>query len=149
MHFNPILVWFLCGLALILFELVAPGIILVFFGLGAWVTTVTTWAGLTTGLTSQLLVFAASSLVLLVLLRRWFRQRFFGYVGGDQDPSRNLDDLAGREVVVTAAIAPGAPGRVEFQGTGWSARADVELAVGAPAVIERADGITLVVHPRP
>ena len=34
MDFSPQLIWFLIGLALVLFELMAPGIILVFFGMG-------------------------------------------------------------------------------------------------------------------
>jgi len=148
MHFDPVLVWFLVGLALILSEFMLPGFILVFFGVGAWVVAVTTWLGMTSGWTSQLLTFAISSVVLLITLRRWFRARFFGYIGDDQNPEVNLDDLAGQEVVVTADIQPGEIGNVEYKGATWQARSDTALSAGARAAIIRAEGITLIVRPR-
>lgn len=148
MSFDPVLIWFLVGLALILSEFMLPGVILVFFGFGAWLTVVTTWLGFTPGWTAQLLMFAISSVLLLVPLRRWFRARFFGYVGGDQNPEDNLDDLAGHEVLVTSDIAPGKDGQVEYKGAAWSARSESTLTAGDAASIIRADGITLVVGPR-
>ncbi len=153
MHFDPILIWFLIGLALLLSEFALPGVILVFFGIGAWITSITCWTGLTPGLASQLLTFTISSVVLLVLLRRWFRVKFFGYVEGDQSPEDNIDDLAGNEVVVSDKILPGKTGQVQYKGATWSARCDATLgdsmlAEGTPAVIVRAEGITLVVRPR-
>ena len=147
MTFNPVLIWFLAGLALILFEFMVPGIILVFFGIGAWITALTTWAGLTGGWTSQLLTFSISSVVLLVLLRRWFRARFFGHLTGGQDPNENLDEFKGQVVTVTAAIDPASGGKVEYKGADWSARSTAALGIGSRAVIESIDGITLVVKP--
>ncbi len=148
MHFDPVLIWFVAGLALVLAEFTLPGVILVLFGLGCWLTAATTWLGLTAGWTGQLLTFTVSSILLLVFLRRRFRTRFFGYVGDNQDPTDNLDDLTGQQVTVTEDILPGATGRVEFKGAGWSARCETALPVGAVGIIERAEGITLVVRPR-
>ena len=73
MEFSPILLWFVLGLILVLSEFVLPGVILVFFGIGAWITTLTVWWGWTGGWTSQLLTFAISSVVLLVVLRGWLK----------------------------------------------------------------------------
>ncbi len=148
MHFDPVLIWFVAGLALILSEFVLPGVILVFFGMGAWVAAGTTWLGVTPTWTAQLLTFAISSVVMLVGLRRWFRTRFFGYVEGDQSPEDNLDDLAGQEVTVSADILPGETGQVEYKGAAWSARSETAMTAGTPAVIVRTEGITLVVRPR-
>ncbi len=64
--FNPALLWFLLGLALIFLEFVVPGVILVFFGIGAWAAAVTTYFGLTASFESQLLIFAVASILLLV-----------------------------------------------------------------------------------
>jgi membrane protein implicated in regulation of membrane protease activity len=147
MTFNPVLIWFLAGLALVLFEFTVPGVILVFFGLGAWITALTTWAGLTGGWTSQMLTFAVSSVLLLVFLRRWFRAKFFGHLTGGQDPLNNLDEFKGQAVTVTEAIDPVAGGKVEYKGADWSARCDTPLATGTRALIEKVDGITLVVRP--
>jgi len=141
MSFNPILVWFLIGLALLLSEFMLPGIILVFFGVGAWIVALTTWIGLTGGT-------AVSSILLLVLLRRWFRARFLGHKTGEQDPLHNLDDLTGEAVTVSTAIEPGsAGGKVEYKGASWSARCETPLAAGSRAIVTAADGITLVVRP--
>jgi membrane protein implicated in regulation of membrane protease activity len=148
MNFDPILIWFLIGLALVMSEFMLPGVILVFFGAGCWVTALTTWLGLTGSWTSQLLVFALSSVVMLLLLRRWFRARLSGYLGADHDPEANLDDLAGQAVTVTTAIAPGSDaGRVLYKGAEWSARSTTDIPAGSRAVITAADGITLVVRP--
>jgi len=147
MTFNPVLIWFLAGLALIIFEFTVPGVILVFFGIGAWITALTTWMGLTSGWTSQLLVFAVSSVVMLVFLRRWFRTRFFGHSSGDQDPLDNLDEFKDQVVTVTEDIDPDTGGKVEFKGADWSARCDTALSAGTRAVIQSVDGITLLVRP--
>ena len=147
MDFNPVLIWFLAGLALIIFEFAVPGVILVFFGIGAWVTALTTWMGLTSGWTSQLLVFAVSSVLMLVFLRRWFRARFFGHSSDVQDPLENLDEFRDQVVIVTEDVDPDSGGRVEFKGADWSARCDTALPVGARAVIHSVDGITLLVRP--
>jgi membrane protein implicated in regulation of membrane protease activity len=147
MDFNPVLIWFLAGLALIIFEFTVPGVILVFFGIGAWITALTTWAGLTTGWTSQLLVFTVSSVLMLVFLRRWFRARFFGHSSEVQDPLDNLDEFRDQVVIVTEEVDPDSGGRVEFKGADWSARCDTALTVGARAVIQSVDGITLLVCP--
>lgn len=148
MHFDPVLIWFLAGLALILSEFALPGVILVFFGLGAWLTAATTWLGVTGGLTAQLLTFAFSSVLFLVVLRRRFRTRFFGYVGDAQSPENNLDDMTGQEVIVTSDIPAGGIGEVEFKGAPWSGRSEAHLTAGTPAVIVGVEGITLVVRAR-
>jgi len=148
MTFNPLLIWFLIGLALILSEFMLPGIILIFFGLGAWIVALTSWMGLTGGWTSQLLVFAVSSVLLLVLLRRWFRTRFFGFLGDEQNLASNIDEFAGQVVTVTEDIDPVThTGKVEFKGAGWSASCETPVAKGQKVVVESVEGITLKVRP--
>ena len=148
MTFNPQLIWFLIGLGMILSEFFAPGIILVFFGLGAWTTAITTWMGLTTGWTSQLLVFAVSSVLYLVLLRRWFQARFAGFEDDQQDPKNQLDDFVGQIVKVLEDIDPlDGSGRVEFKGAQWGARSTVAIAAGERARVIGVDSITLLVEP--
>jgi membrane protein implicated in regulation of membrane protease activity len=148
MDFNPVLIWFVIGLALVLSEFVLPGVILVFFGIGAWVACLTTWFGWTGGWTSQLLTFAIASVVLLVALRRWLKTRFFGHVHDRNDPTTDFDSEAGQLVSVTVAIEPGRDeGRVEFKGAAWKAVAEVRLEAGSRARIVGVDGIVLRVEP--
>jgi membrane protein implicated in regulation of membrane protease activity len=147
MTFTPELIWFLVGLALILLEFAVPGVVLAFFGAGAWLAALTTWTGLTDGVAAQLWVFAISSLLLLMLLRRRIRARLSGYTSDTQDPNVNLDEFRGQKVTVLAAIAPGRTGgRVEYKGAGWAAVAETALDVGEQAVIVGKDGITLEVR---
>lgn len=142
------LIWFLVGLVLILLEFAAPGVIVVFFGAGAWLTALTTWMGLTPNLTLQLLVWAISSVLLLVFLRRRLADRFHGFESGSQDPHTNLDEFHGREVLVIQDIAPGhRHGRVEFKGAEWTAMAEVPVAAGRLVEITRVEGVTLHVRP--
>ena len=144
---NPVIIWFLIGLGLALAELAVPGVILIFFGLGAWLAALTTWLNLTTSLDSQLLVFAITSVVLLVLMRRWIKGRMYGHVKEEQDLNVDLEEFVGHRVTVTQPIEPGrSDGRVEFKGAGWHAIADETIPAGEQAVIEKVDGITLKVH---
>ncbi len=148
MTFNPQLIWFLIGLGLILSEFLAPGIILVFFGLGAWTAAATSLIGLTPGWTSQLLVFAISSVLYLVLLRKWFQNKFIGFEGDPQNPKTNLDDFSGQIVSVTVSIDPANDdGRVEFKGAEWTARSPEPIAAGLRARVVGVDSITLLVEP--
>ena len=70
-------------------------------------------------------------------------------MSGDQDPLDNLDEFTGQVVIVTADIDPAGGGKVEYKGADWSARSDTAAGRRQRAVIEAADGITLVVSPEP
>jgi len=150
MFFNPTLIWFLIGLGLVLVEFLLPGIILVFFGVGAWIVSLTTFLGVTGSLQSQLLLFALASVVLLFSLRKWVRSRFLGFVSSEQEPVANLDEFAGSTVLVVQNIVPdSSEGRVEFKGAQWSAVADEVIEKGQLAVIRSVNGITLIVEASP
>jgi membrane-bound ClpP family serine protease len=141
---NPTLIWFLLGLVLAFLEFVVPGVILIFFGIGAWFVAVTTYFGLTASLESQLLVFAISSIVLLVVMRRWIKGKFYGHVSDVQDLTRNLDEFTGKSVVVLKDVIPDkVEGVVEFKGTTWSAVSEEHIKKGDVGIIEGIDGITL------
>jgi len=144
--FTPELIWFICGVVLALLEFAVPGVILIFFGLGAWITALTTYLGVTKSAASQLLVFAGSSVVLLLVLRRYIRSRFSGFVSERQAPNRNLDEFTGKTVVVLEDIAPMKPGKVEFKGAPWRAESDESLKQGESGLIEEADGLTLKIR---
>lgn len=140
--------WLLVGVLLILAEYFAPGVILVFFGAGAILTSITTWLGWTPGIGSQSAVFAASSVVLLFGLRRYVKEWFVGKIG-DPDGASD-DDFTGREArVVTALPGHGGDGLVEIKGANWKARSEAPIAAGETVIIERREGLTFHVRPRP
>jgi inner membrane protein len=141
-------IWFLVGLVLILLEFVAPGVILVFIGLGAWITSLAVRLGWAESLDLQMTWFAASSVILLFSLRRLFKGWFTGF-SSSRDTRDNLDEFTGREVVVLSRVADGDRGQVEFKGANWAARAaDGAGAIfesGDRAVITAVDGLCLLI----
>jgi membrane protein implicated in regulation of membrane protease activity len=141
-------IWFLAGLVLILMEFVVPGVILVFFGAGAWIAAVTTWLGWTDSLAGQVGVFAVSSLVLLFTLRRTIRAQFTGHVSKGDIPDLDRDEFVGQVVRVTADVVPGRrDGKVEFKGATWAAVSDRAFAAGDAVRVVAVDGLTLTVGP--
>lgn len=144
MAIDPVLLWFIIGLVLTLLEFFVPGVILVFFGAGAWVVSIATYLGLTISFESQLLLFAVASVLLIVSLRKWIKGKFYGYVTGVQDPEKNLDEFTGKIVTVLEDIVPGRQdGRVELKGAAWNAVSDEHINKGDVVVITGVDGITL------
>ena len=138
------IIWFVAGLVMILLEFVQPGLVIVFFGAGAWIVSLLAYLNILESLTSQVLVFGVVSLGLLLGLRRWVKDKFHGHVGDRQNLSENLDEFTGKPVIVLQDVIPGqAGGQVEFKGTTWQAVSEQEIPKGETASIVAMDGITL------
>ncbi len=138
--------WLLAGVLLLLVEFFIPGVIIVFFGVGAILTALTTWAGWTPNIGSQAAVFALSSVLLLFSLRRYVKKWFVGQSthGSDTD-----DDFTGREARVTISLpGDGGDGQVEIKGANWKARSKAAIPAGTTVIIERREGLTFHVRPR-
>jgi membrane protein implicated in regulation of membrane protease activity len=147
MSVEPYVLWFLAGLILVLLEFTAPGLVVIFFGLGAWVVSLTSWLGWTPALAGQLGVFTLASLALLFGLRRSCREWFAG-LSSAGDARQTEEEFLNKEVRVLSAILPGQPGKVEFKGVNWNAHATEPLQAGDAAIIVGRDGLQLQVRPR-
>lgn len=138
--------WLLAGVLLILAEFFAPGVIIVFFGVGAILTAITTWAGWTPGIGQQAAVFAVSSVVLLFGMRRYVKEWF---VGDSTNFNGSDDDFTGREARVTTSLpGHGGDGQIEIKGSNWKARSEVAIPAGSTVIIERREGLMFHVRPR-
>lgn len=136
-------VWFLIGLALILLELVVPGLVLIFFGIGAWVTALVCLF-LDVSLNTQLFIFLISSLASLALLRKALKKRYMDR----KLPEGDLEDeYVGKEAVVIAAFGPGEVGKVMFKGANWDAVSSFSVAGGQRVRIIGYKSIRLFVEP--
>ena len=143
---NPAIIWFIIGLAFLLAELALPGLIIIFFGVGAWITALT-YLIFDFGFNSQLIIFILSSLVSLALLRRFLVK--------DKNPappylnSNELNqEFIGHTCTVSEPILPGPNGgRVQFRGTNWKAISHVPVTAGETVRIIAKDSIVLVVQP--
>ncbi len=126
--FEPWLIWFVAGVALALMELMAPGIIIIFFAAGCWVV-----AGVLAiypmTLAQQVLLFVVASVLSLVFLRKWFMKIFKG-VSSDKTDADYEDFPRGEKVEVVQAITPHSNGRVKYRGTLWDAAAEEEVTEG-------------------
>lgn len=141
---TPEIIWFLVGLLLLVMELAMPGLIIGFFGVGAWIVAIVCLFA-EIGLNAQLLIFIASSVLSLVLLRRWLKGIFLGHAGSKQDLKHDIEDFVGQRAVVKSRIVPKLGGKVEFHGSDWEARADQEIAEGTVVEIIGKDNITFKV----
>ncbi|MBN2356921.1 NfeD family protein [candidate division KSB1 bacterium] len=144
---NVAMIWFFIGLFLILAELAAPGFIIIFFGIGAWITTIMVLVGLAPTFNIQLLIFLFASVASLLLFRKKGKRIFEGKVSGVLKPGQSVDDVQGSKAVVKQAILPPKTGKVEYHGTLWEAESEVAIQEGAVVEIIERVNLTLRVKP--
>jgi len=140
---RPEIIWFLIGLVLLVLEFSAPGLIIAFFGVGAWVVALVTLF-VDISLTTQLLIFLVTSVFMLIFLRKSLKKVFKLESIEDQNEQ---EDFIGKRAVVTVKISANNPGKVELNGTAWEAESDVDIAKGEPVHIVDRRSITLIVEP--
>ncbi len=141
---RPEIIWFLVGLVLLIMEFVSPGLIIAFFGVGAWIVALVCLIT-DIGINTQLIIFIISSVLSLLCLRKWLKGIFLGHTVSKQNLKENLDEFIGQKAIVKEKIVPKAGGKVEFHGTNWLAQADEEIAEGVMVQIIGKDNITLKV----
>lgn len=145
-----VLVWFIIGVVFFFAEMVVPGFIIFFFGIGAWVVAIATLFGLD-NLTIQLLLFIVVSVLSLILFRKKSKSIFRGkekaFQSKDDDKlDEFIEDMHGKKATVVSDIIPGEiSGKVEFRGTQWKAEAEEVIKAGAVVEIISRDNITLKV----
>jgi membrane protein implicated in regulation of membrane protease activity len=146
-YLNPELIWFLAGLAMLLLEFALPGLIIFFFGVGAWIVAALCYFFPTLATHWQLLIFLVTSVACLLVLRKTLKRVFFGRIVGDPNTSEYADENLGKEAVVKARIAPHAPGKIELNGTLWEAVSDHSIETDATVKIVAKDNLTFTVKP--
>ena len=139
---DPAVIWFLVGLGLLLLEMVLPGLVILFFGVGAWVTALVC-AITDINLNWQILIFIVASLLGLVLLRKYLKKRFFSRT--DKEIDDQLEEFIGRKALAIDDFKDGS-GKVEFKGTQWTARSKEPVSKGDRVIIRSKDSLTLIVE---
>ncbi len=140
---DPAVIWFLIGLGLLLLELVLPGLVILFFGVGAWVTALACVIH-DFSLNWQILIFLVASLLGLVLLRKYLRRKFFGKKSGE--PEDQLEEFIGRKARAIGDFQDGI-GKIEFKGTQWSAHCEQPVKENQWVTIVSKESLTLEVKP--
>jgi membrane protein implicated in regulation of membrane protease activity len=139
--------WAIAGIALMISEFVVPGIVLVFFGIGALVTALVAWLIPALGLEWQMVIFIIVSLTSLFGLRRLLKPIFMGRTSGGPEESGELNQLVGTLGEVTQEIQPGKTGRILLNGSSWKAVADEQIGAGTPVKVTAQSNLTLTVKP--
>lgn len=142
---DPVLIWFIVGVVLLLMELAFPALVLIFFGIAAWVVSLASWLGLVDGLRGQCILFSAATILSLLLLRKFVKEWF---TGDSKEEEGDLDtEFVGKVVKVTQAIPGGAArGKVELKGADWNAYSDQPHAEGSMVEVIARDGLKLTVE---
>ena len=138
---NAAVIWIVIGFVLFLLEFVLPGLILFFFAVGAWIVAILCLF-LDLSINEQLIIFLISSVVTILLLRKWLSKILW-----KRKHSTELleDEFLGKTAKAETAISPGQNGKVDFKGTTWQAASEDTIEKGENVIIIGNESILLLV----
>lgn len=142
---HPEVIWFLIGIVLLILEFSIPGLLIFFFGAGACIVA-TLCLIFDMSLNVQLIIFLLSSGILLISLRKWMKKIFMGSETNGLEVNDLDDDVIGKTAIVIQKITPEITGKVELNGTYWTAKATTSIKVGQPVKVIDKDNLTLNVE---
>jgi membrane protein implicated in regulation of membrane protease activity len=142
---NYSLVWFIIGIFFLLAEIILPGFIIFFFGIGGLVTAIVSYLFNIESIVFQIIIFIVSSILSIVFLRNFFSKLFKGKVSGQKELK---DEFIGKRAKVISEIKPNSlSGKVEFNGTNWEADSDYLIEKDSVVEITGRKNLKLIVKP--
>lgn len=141
------MVWFLLGLAFLIAELINPTFVLLFFGIGCWMSTLFIFIGLAPYLSIQVAIFSITTLLTLWLFRAKGKGLARGKVSGINPKSESHPESDGLGLVIEDINPHSLCGKVELHGTNWKATSDLPIKKGTAVKIISRDNLTLKVKP--
>jgi len=138
----PWWIWVLAAFLLLIIEFFTTTAHVGFFAVGAFLVAIMVGLGVAGPLWVQLMVFAISSVVLLIFVRPIIVRK----LGLHKTPV--VDSMEGEHAMALEDMAADSDGRAEMRGTTWSARnvGATPLARGQKCVVDRVVGLTLYVR---
>jgi inner membrane protein len=112
--------WLFLGIALMLAEIILPGLVVLFIGMGSVTVAGLIYFGYLNDLSDQILVWFGASLVYIFSLRFLFLKFVPQSVKRAEINEDNLS--VGKVVCVTEDITAGIEGRIGFENSTWPAR---------------------------
>ena len=138
-------IWFLIGVGFLIAEFIIPTFIMFFFAIGAVIVSIVT-ACFDLSINSQIILFALSSVISLVLLRNYMKNIFKGKesIGEDKFSSRvwtsYFDNANENIAIVSKAIDSNSFGEIKYKGTFYKAHSEIAIDEGEKVkVIKRGD----------
>ena len=138
----PWWIWVLAAFLLLTVEFFSTTAHIGFFAVGAFIVAILVGAGVSMPLWGQLMIFAISSVVLLVFVRPIVVRK----LGLNRTPV--IDTLVGESATALDDMGVAATGKAELRGSTWSARnvGSTAVARGQRCVVDRVDGLTLYIR---
>ena len=130
------LIWFLIGVPFLVSEMISPVFILFFFGMGAWITSLVTAFIPELNFNQQIIVFSVSSLLLLLLLRNYLQNIFYGNQNLVEEQYNHIEEDV--SAIVTKDIPKGGFGEIKFRGTFYKAKnkdSNIEVSKGTSVLV--------------
>lgn len=143
-YFNdPATIWLLVGIGLIISEFAIPGLLVIFFGLGALITSAFCWM-FEISLFIQIVIFLGSSVMLLLLLRKYIHTKFFEK-GVEQKDLTFEEEFIGQTATALTDFTAGSSGKIEFKGTQWTATSNEIIIKDKLVTIIEKNNLTLTI----
>ncbi len=140
--YDAAVIWFIAGFVFFLLEFAVPGLILFFFGVGAWIVAVLALF-VDLPINAQLIIFLAASLLTILLFRKWMKK----IIWTKKHASEIEDEFIGKTGKAETFISLGQNGKVAFKGTSWDAKSADTIEPGENVTIIGNESILLIVTP--
>jgi len=98
------------------------------------------------GTNLQIVIFAVTSVLSLIGLRKIIQKKFFYSKGNLSEDVE--DEFTGKEAIAKADFGSDMNGKVEFKGTMWNAESKAEIKAGQRVIIIEKDSFKLIVEPK-
>ncbi|MDR3223815.1 MAG: NfeD family protein [Methanobrevibacter sp.] len=132
--------WILLTLVCVLGELLTLTFFLLSVGIGAGFAALLNYLNYNS--TTQLIVFVVVTII-CVLISKPISKKL---TSKSSLKKSNSDRLIGEEAIVIKKIIPDEMGTVKILGDTWKAIADEEIAIGEKVIVEKIDGVKLIVN---
>ena len=124
------LIWFLIGTGFLIAEFIMPTFIMFFFAIGAVIVSIVT-AFYDLSINSQIILFALSSVISLVLLRNYMKNIFKGNESKGEDKYFDTSIDSNKNIaIVSKTIEPNSFGEIKYKGTFYKAQSENSIDEG-------------------
>lgn len=130
--------WFVFCLFLIFVEISTVNLVSIWFAIGAFIAMIVSL--LVDSLMLQVVVFSITSLIALIVTKPLVNR-----MKNTEVIPTNYDRVLGQRAEVTKKIVEDSYGEVKVLGSIWTAISNCTIDVGEKVIIERVDGVKLVV----
>ena len=130
-------IWFVAAFLLIILEPLMPGLVIIWFGLGALFAGILALLG--AGFYVQLITFALVSVLSLIFVRKWVSKE------EEKPQGVGAERLIGMKGKVISKIPAGDFGVVLVDGEKWRALCNEECGEGEQVLVEKIEGAHLLV----